>query len=379
MSEVSKSKQDYYPFLDGYRAIAVLWVIFYHMNIYFNLEPFFGKYYLFAFKFFNVGHLGVDMFFVISGFLISGLLLPDLRGAIRIKRFYLRRFFKIVPPYVVALLAGMAINKYMTPYVLAYVAQDGGHFRMFTTSSHNPAASFLSYFLLIQNFSDQIPIVQHTWSLAVEEHFYLVYPILLTLVCLVRKEERARRQMLLGIFCILILLCHLWRRYVAFWGGTNLTTFFRFDALVFGCLLKLLEPKLMAIPRERWQAVAFTARLAGMLIFLGFVIVGFKRNNLWAYTWAYVGAGLILLSFLNGASSSWKVIFENRYMRWIGHHSYGIYLWHILIIFPFSKLAQSLPHPAFPILYVACSIGAGYLSTITIERYSLALRQKIAP
>ncbi len=92
------SSKKYYLFLDGFRAIAVLWVILSHILIFFDLSPNLGVLFIPFVKIAAVGVFGVDIFFVISGFLITGLLLEDLdSGKIRIKKFYFRRFLKIVP------------------------------------------------------------------------------------------------------------------------------------------------------------------------------------------------------------------------------------------------------------------------------------------
>jgi peptidoglycan/LPS O-acetylase OafA/YrhL len=92
-SEPKKMSPSYYPMLDIWRGIAVLWVLLHHINIFFGLRLIFPSIIPLATK----GFLGVDIFFVLSGFLIAGLLLPDFGKEIRWKRFYIRRFFKIAP------------------------------------------------------------------------------------------------------------------------------------------------------------------------------------------------------------------------------------------------------------------------------------------
>ena len=109
MSKIGQGK--YYPFLDGLRAFAVLWVLFRHLHSVIDLAFNFGKYDSIFNRIGFLGFLGVDIFFVISGFLITGLLLPDLDDKIRIKRFYSRRFLKIYPHYIFIVLIGFLTTK----------------------------------------------------------------------------------------------------------------------------------------------------------------------------------------------------------------------------------------------------------------------------
>ena len=97
----------YYPYLDGFRALSILWVVWHHIYVFFDLREWASTAWLPTVMAAKLGLLGVDMFFVISGFLITGLLLPDLDNTVRIKRFYLRRIFKIIPSYTAALAGGL--------------------------------------------------------------------------------------------------------------------------------------------------------------------------------------------------------------------------------------------------------------------------------
>src|SRR3989338_8962393 len=130
----------YYPFLDTFRGIAVLWVLLHHISIFFDLKLLMGKWHALVAPFAAVGYLWVDMFFVISGFLITGLLLDDLDSRVRLKRFYVRRFFKIVPQYFLAVVVGLWLSYGFEPYFVRGLR------------SVDPLALPASYFLLFPNY-----------------------------------------------------------------------------------------------------------------------------------------------------------------------------------------------------------------------------------
>ena len=111
------------------------------------------------------------MFFVISGFLITGLLTEHLESEVHIKRFYIRRSFKILPQYFFAVIFAIIFYKIVPPFV----DREG----LVIQFSHVQGAVIWSYFLFFQNYFIQVPMLSHTWSLVIEEHFYLFYPVVL--------------------------------------------------------------------------------------------------------------------------------------------------------------------------------------------------------
>jgi peptidoglycan/LPS O-acetylase OafA/YrhL len=114
-SQLDKSDsivQKYYPFLDSFRGIAILWVIFHHAVYFFSGN---GLGFL-PLKMAKLGFLGVDLFFVTSGFLITGLLMEEFfQGQLRVQRFYIRRFFKIVPHYFLTIIVALGFASFLTP------------------------------------------------------------------------------------------------------------------------------------------------------------------------------------------------------------------------------------------------------------------------
>lgn len=141
--------------LDILRGIAVLWVVLYHGELRNTI--------------FNGGWAGVDLFFVLSGFLISGLLFAEYKknGSIDFKRFFIRRALKIYPAFYFFLF-------------VTFIAEAGLHHL-------RPMGAFLSEILYVQNYAPYI--WPHTWSLAVEEHFYIALPLFLC--CLLYFSHRS--------------------------------------------------------------------------------------------------------------------------------------------------------------------------------------------
>lgn len=378
---MNKITQTYYSYLDAFRAFAVAWVIIYHINIFFDLSSSLKGFYPIFFRIANVGELGVDMFFVISGFLISGLLYDDLDSDIRIRRFYGRRFFKIIPQYLTATLVALVILKVLRPFNVTYIAFDYNlqNFKLSSFSSHNEA-SILGHIFFYQNFADSIGILSHTWSLAIEEHFYLGFPLLLVFVCKLHTDINIRKKLLLIIYLTLIAAACFIKLYYINVKMTvpQVSTFYRYDALIFGCLLRLLEPEFFKIPKKHWKILSTLCLISGLSIFLSFIVFGFNKIKLFSYPLAYFASGLLIVAFIRKEIPFGLYSFlNNKILRWVGRNSYGMYLWHYIIIYLFFKLKTIIGVVPSVLLYIIAVIVAGYISTITIEKYFLNIRKKL--
>ncbi len=357
----------YYPSLDGLRALAILAVMLHHMNRSFDWKAALNPT---LYKTFQLGFLGVDVFFVISGFLIAGLLLDDLNSNIRIKRFYIRRSFKIVPQYLLAVVTGFTVAAVM--------------------GQHIDLKAGLPYLLMYQNYVVPVKVCAHLWSIAVEAHFYLLYPLVLYAVCRTFKSLTERKLYLVSILLGLIVLENVLRYFQL--SGRPLEavnhqevyqiSHIRFDALLFGCLIRLLEPQLHKAKNFLGQGLAPACFGAGVLIFCLFI---FKYNvphcilQWHLYTLSYVGTGFVLVSALLHFKPI-NAFLENHILVWIGRNSYGIYLWHYILLFPFVGVWNKLDRSGTVVLaYFMSSVLAGVLSTLTVERKFLALREKRIP
>lgn len=215
-----------YLFLDGFRGIAVLWILLHHLFVFIYLKQFLGVLFEPMSKFAFVGQFGVDMFFVISGFLITGLLIKELdEGRVNIKRFYCRRFFKIVPQYLLAVNIGLIIT-----FIYNIPRYDG--------VQGLSAIHYWRYFLFIQNYAmmSQMSILAHTWTISVEEQFYFIFPLLLLLISTMVVKSQYRRKVLMVICVLLIILGNGWRyiylTFIPYQLFAYQETHFHFDGLV---------------------------------------------------------------------------------------------------------------------------------------------------
>jgi peptidoglycan/LPS O-acetylase OafA/YrhL len=340
---------NYFPSLDGLRAIAVLWVMLHHMRIFFHVDGFLTPV-------LRSGSLGVDIFFVISGFLITGLLITHLSERIHIRRFYIHRFFKIVPQF----------------YALLFIQL------IFLAS----ADKILPYLFFMQNYFPSEFMLMHTWSLAVEEHFYIVYPLLLVLIYKVTLKNQRFIATMITLLSLIILgniirmvsfsQAGFFEQYVSYQ-----TTHVRFDELLAGCVLRFVY--------ERWKGVPLL-KLAGCACLAGIILTAylalyFHPKWWWHYTLSYIATCLLISSTLWGFRPL-KNILEYPILMKIGRCSYGIYIWHyiicILSIFLVEQVFR-IPLIYGIVLYFVVSILVGAFSTWTLERYFLDLRKKLLP
>lgn len=270
-----------------------------------------------VFFLYNTGWMGVDLFFVLSGFLVSGLLFKEYirYHAIRPLYFYLRRGFKIYPAF----------------YTLMVFT---GLYFFFIVGSL-PWKNYMAENLFIQNY---IPgMWSHTWTLAVEEHFYLVLPLLLFAF----KAHSGRRDdpfYHLPLFTIILASAILGGRILILstdfpqkYNMAYTFTHFRIDSLMFGVLLSYYYHF------HKEKLVSWTARYRYALLItaaISFVLVKVPRSNWWmhsfGFTLIYLAFGLILLVFVCAREGGYGFSFEKMEpLPMIGRYSYSIYLWHL--------------------------------------------------
>ena len=319
MPEPVRTGQRYMPGLDGLRAIAVLAVIAFHEQ--FGFAP--------------GGLLGVGVFFTLSGYLITDLLLGhwSARGTLGLSDFWLRRARRLLPALFVMLvvvtawvtLAARGQLPSLRPAVAAAAAYSSNWFLI---ASHN------SYFA---RFAPPAPL-DHLWSLAVEEQFYLAWPWLLLLgLRLVPRRDGAVRWLALPTLVLaaastfaMLVLYHPGLDPTRVYEGTDT----RAAGLLIGAALAMLWPSRGRTARPGGTAGARRAGIAG-LIAIGLMIWRTGQYSPFIYK-----GGLVLLSVATAASiaaSACPGALTGRLLgwaplRWIGVRSYGIYLWHYPVI-----------------------------------------------
>ncbi len=344
--------------LDVLRAVAVLLVLGRHMP---ELKPGAAPAPVLAFlsTWERGGWIGVDLFFVLSGFLISGLLFREFQrfGSIRYGHFLARRGFKIYPAFYV-MLGG----------VLWLAASHGRPFIGWRV--------LFSEMCFVQNYGPAL--FPHTWSLAVEEHFYLLLPLLL----LALRGKGATPFAALPRIFLAIAVLTLAARFATppdqpLWLKAHLfPTHLRLDSLLFGVLLSwcfhFRHAALTAfVACWRWALAA----VAVLLFIPPFIIElrsGWYLRTL-GLTAHYLASGALLLLALH-FKPQW------RPLAFIGAHSYSIYLWHIPVrYFGLSWLPRDWPPVAAVVAYFVVAIVVGVLAAKLIETPFLRLRDRLFP
>jgi len=355
MPEPVRSGQRYMPGLDGLRALAVLAVIAYHEQ--FGWAP--------------GGMLGVGVFFTLSGYLITDLLLGQwaAHGRLNLGDFWLRRARRLLPALFVMLAVVTAWATVASPSRLA--ALRGGVAAAATYSSNwYYIATHSSYFA---RFAPPGPL-DHLWSLAVEEQFYLVWPwlLLLGVCCLRSRQASAVRWLALptlalaaGSAVLMLMLYHPGYDPTRVYEGSDT----RACGLLVGAALAMVWPSRREAGPARWARVALDG--AGIA---GLAVVGWMIWRVGQYSSFTYQGGLVVLSVatagvlaaaacpgsLVGAALGW------RPLRWIGVRSYGIYLWHfpVIVLTTPANAPEDLPRAA---VQIAASIGLAALSWRFVE------------
>ena len=333
--------------LDFLRGLAILMVLDYHAPVHWMSYPFF----LLGFP--NFGWAGVDIFFVLSGFLVGGLLIKEWRiqGGINSKRFLIRRGFKIWPQYYVFL--GLLL-----------------------LTGHRTVHELLGNLLNLQNYMGGVP---HTWSLAVEEHAYLLLAFGLAWAARVQVRMRS----LAAALAALCLLMVVGRLVLAEYGYEVVNrTHTRMEGILYGVLLAIAFHYRPALFR-RLQGYR---RLWMATLLVSLLYLRFQRDTPWASSLGWDAAnllGIALLMLLYGRQRDREPTRIYRWIAWIGVYSYGIYLWHVAVIAPSLALAGRLPTRieflAKAVLPVVAGIVLGAGFTKLVELPALRLRDRWFP
>jgi peptidoglycan/LPS O-acetylase OafA/YrhL len=267
------------------------------------------------------GNIGVDLFFVLSGFLITTLLLNEQKttGSISIKTFYIRRALRLLPALVLLLAAVITFSWFAHPETIPGVLAS--------------AKSVIGYYwnwYLSAGWQPQTDRLGHLWSLSVEEQFYVLWPIVLIFTA--ARPRVFRLILIAGISGPAIGRVLLWS------GGPALDLYFRtdlrFDSLMWGALAAWLSFNRKAIPYPN---------SVGGIAFISYIVLACFRNlsNGFLYLGGYslIGAlGLYLIIAGTKSDSHWlKSILEFRPLKWTGKISYGLYLWHVPIFIEVSN------------------------------------------
>ena len=310
------------PGLDGLRGIAVLAVIIYHADI----SALAG------------GFLGVDVFFVLSGFLITNLLLEELTRTNTIDRanFYLRRIRRLLPALLLVLIASVLVSGLFVMDAAHQVRRDLPWAITFVLN--------WSYLFFEQSYFVNIsrpPLLQHLWSLSIEEQFYVIWPLLLIGLFKLPLGRITPRQKIFTVSLFLALASTAWMIYLSISNGFPLPNdpsrvYFGSDTHAMGLLIGCATAALWRSERlsKRLTPERATAMnglgwlsLAGIAYF--FIFVG--EFNEWLYRGGFLVLAIItaaLIVIIAHPGLKFGARLGNPVLKWFGDRSYGIYLWH---------------------------------------------------
>lgn len=334
------------PSLDGLRAISILIVFFAHCGWEKTIP----------------GGLGVTIFFFLSGYLITTLMRSEYlrNGQIHLGHFWMRRSLRILPNFYFVL-----VGSYLIP--LVYHSLSSENLRTFWFQ----ALHLTNYFIIFEGYSG-FPAISGTgvyWSLAVEEHFYMLFPLLF--IAMQRCGLQGRGQALL--LAALCLLDALWRLHLIQVGGsafqsnrTYMASDTRVDSILFGCIAAVwFNPALDGerLQESTWKFLLFPLGLGLMLISLG------VRDPVFRESVRYSVQGVSLMLIFNAAIRfpGWSVFrwLNNSRVRFLGALSYSFYLVHFTVIGIMQAAWPTASKPVIALvslmatLFVSCGLYYG--------------------
>jgi len=372
----SREPDGHVPALDGVRGVAILLVLIFHFSVYgHGLAPsglFIDRLY---YRVAGAGWIGVDLFFVLSGFLITGILYDAKESRHYFRNFYARRILRIFPLYYGALILFLVVLPWLRPdhSGLSSMARDGVWYW-----------SYLSNVKFASDGWPQFGAIGHFWSLAVEEQFYLLWPALVLAL--------SRRQ--LQIACLVCVIAALSVRVALIAQGNNTAAFVltpaRIDALAVGAYLAVT-----ARGPEGLHRLSRLALPSAVLLSLSVLVIFVLRKGFAGYDPVVLTIGLTILALLFGAilvlaltlarNTFVARVFGSSFLSFFGRYSYGIYVFHHPILFFKSGIiplaivpsvfgSQLLRQFVFLVIGTAVSVGIAFLSWHLFEKQFLKLK-----
>lgn len=358
--------------LDGMRGLAILLVLLYHI-LQRNPVPMSGSLFQSLKRFTEMGWAGVDMFFVLSGFLITSILLRTKKQPGYFKKFYARRILRIFPLYYSAIALIFLAMPLLSP-----------------EQSTAARAIWPWYFLYLQNWGNALNLIPTlfsigiTWSLAIEEQFYLFWP---SVVYRLENKKLAWVAGLLALFALglRLLIVSRFRKLLDYNKFFYFSTITRLDSLLLGALLALA---FQSQPVKKWLKA-----LAAPVFLLSFgLVVAFAArrpdsplvDNYLMYTYGYslialASAALIVALTSYPPEGLLRRLFRGKFLHFLGQYSYAIYLLQTIPLLLFQRLLQNSQGfgnwMAYNLLVPLACFGLALLSWHLLEKRMLTLKK----
>jgi peptidoglycan/LPS O-acetylase OafA/YrhL len=348
----------YSPALDGIRGLAIIAVLAFNGHL----------------SWARGGYLGVTIFFALSGFLITSLLLQEYHQSARIslKNFYYRRALRLLPALLALMLFISVYAAVLQPREKAVTSWKGVFYTLF----------YVANWAQIGEGASGIGALSHAWSLSVEEQFYILWPVLLLLLL----RCGLKRQWIVGFFLFCISASVIWSARLWLGGTPELRMYFGSDTraaeLLIGCLAALLVDWGM-IRQTRASRNALRWISAASLAAIGYALIRLSVEAGFLYCGGFaliaLGTAAIVVNALLFPSRLTRA-FEFSPLVWTGKVSYGLYLWHYPV---FEATRQLLEGRLNPVLYEVLRFGSVFLvaaaSYYIIEKPFLKRKQRFSP
>ena len=340
--------------LDGLRGVLAMIVVLFHLKI-----PFFSQ-----------GFIGVDCFFVISGFVITSISIIEVCNTNRIHftHFYARRIRRLMPASLIVILCSCILYRYM--------------FSDFSIERNRlsfiAASSFWENIYLIENSKnyfganiDESPLM-HYWSLSIEEQFYIIYPSFLLILLKYERRNFVLSKLIFSSIVVLILLYQVYALYSGY--GVSMVYFasrFRIYQLLCGCILSLFFVNVDKRKSLHVDVVSKNNLFGDIISSSGFIMLLILSTNILSTSSSIAGfiSTILTLIIIIGLELNHDSVLSNilssSIFQFFGRHSYSIYLWHYPIINIFKRYLHdsTLDYILFLIVIVSLS----YLTWIYIE------------
>jgi peptidoglycan/LPS O-acetylase OafA/YrhL len=309
------------PGLQALRGIAVLAVVASHLHVSVSEDPYFATVTPWSWtnQALSRGFLGVDLFFVLSGFLITSLLFRDgeMNSAPMLRRFYARRALRLLPALYALLFTSLVIAIYES-FPLEYQWNSTWRALLFMSNW-----KFQSVFLRTQDD------IGHLWSLAVEEQFYIIWPLFF--IFLRRVWTHWITTVVVLSFIVLAIALYrdnLWNSEIP-WLFIYPSTEARADAILIGCICAYVY-RYLEIPPRLLQILGYTSAVTLLLVGYQYAIHDQKFLYKGGFTLIAILNGVIILATAKLPTFGGRML-HSKILKWWGQRSYGMYLWHFLV------------------------------------------------
>jgi peptidoglycan/LPS O-acetylase OafA/YrhL len=347
----------YRPALDGLRGVAIAMVVAFHA----------------AYRAFPGGYVGVELFFVLSGFLITWLLVEEVgrTGGVRLGPFYARRALRLLPAL------GLLVVVYLSVALTVVTASERGQMLRGALL----VGTYGSNWINARGHSVG-PGLEQMWSLAIEEQFYVVWP--LVMVVLIRRFGLGTQVALAALAGVVASFVE--REVLQASGATYNRTYYGFDTrsgtLFLGCLLGyLMATGRLRVPPSSRRLVRASSAVAVLALIRSLVsqptIPGLSAE---AYL-SVVGlcAALLIVATMTEPTGLLARGLSHPVLRWVGRRSYGIYLWHVPVFEVVRRTAPGLSTPIWAGGSIALTLAVAAGSYRWVERPALGWRRRLRP